>query len=120
MARVVFETPGRMNLLGYFLRSMTERNLKSEKGLRAFSQLKGAILLGASDMRVTLRFVGGDLIVSLGDQGKTDAGVCGSLDALLGVALGRELIAPVLSGKLRVSGKVWRILPLLSFLRAEP
>jgi ubiquinone biosynthesis protein UbiJ len=120
MARVLFETPGRMNLLGYFLRSLIERNLKSENGRRALSKIKGTLLVGASEMRVTLRFTQQEVVIALDEPGPVDARVCGTLDALLAVALGRELVAPVLSGRLKVGGKIWRLLPLLTLLRTEP
>lgn len=120
MAKVKFETPGTMNLLGYFLRSLIERNVKSEQGARAFNKMKGVIVVGASEMRVTLRFTEHDVVIALGEQNGADARVCGSLNTLLAVTLGRELIAPVLSGRLKVSGKIWRLLPLLRFFRAEP
>jgi ubiquinone biosynthesis protein UbiJ len=120
MAKVTFETPGRMNLLGYFLRSLIERNSNSPQGARAFEKMKGAIGVGASEMRITLKFSQGGLVIALGEEGKTDARVCGRLDTLLAVALGRQMIGPLLSGELKVSGKIWRLLPLLNLFRAEP
>jgi hypothetical protein len=108
-----------MNLLGYILRSLIERNLRTERGTRAFTIMKGKILVGASRMKVTLDFDGDDLYMSVGQEGKADVRVKGSMNTLLGVALGRGMVWPVLSGRLRVGGKVWRLLRMLRLLKAE-
>ncbi len=57
--------------------------------------------------------------MAVGEQGKADARVCGNMDALLGVALGHGMVGPVLSGKLKVGGKVWRLLKMLKLLKVE-
>jgi hypothetical protein len=119
MAGVVFKTPGEMNLLGYILRGLVERNLETPKGARAFSKMKGTVLVGASRMKVTLDFSGEDLVVEVGGQGKADVRVQGSMDSLLGVSLGKGMIWPVLTRRLKVGGKVWRLLRMLPLLKAE-
>jgi hypothetical protein len=122
MARVVFRTPGEMNLLGYILRSLVERNLNTQKGARALSKMKGTVLVGASRMTVTLDFSGEDLEMQVGGQGpqgKPDVRVRGSMDALLGVSLGKGMIWPVMTRRLKVGGKVWRLLRMLPLLKAE-
>jgi SCP-2 sterol transfer family protein len=119
MPKVVFKTPGEMNLVGYLLRSLIDRNLQTEKGARVLAKMKGTVLVGASDMRITLDFSGEDLVIAVGEQGKADARVCGNMDALLGVALGHGMVGPVLSGKLKVGGKVWRLLKMLKLLKVE-
>lgn len=122
MAGVVFKTPGEMNLLGYILRSLVERNLDTPRGVRALSKMKGTVLVGASKMKVTLDFSGEDLQVEVGEpssQGKPDVRVVGSMDALLGVSLGKGMVWPVLTRRLRVGGKVWRLLRMLPLLKAE-
>lgn len=119
MARVVFRTPGEMNLLGYILRSLVERNLKRPKGARALLKMKGTVLVGASKMRLTLDFSGEDLVMEVGAQGKPDVRVVGSMDALLGVSLGKGMVWPVLTRRLKVGGKVWRLLRMLPLLKAE-
>jgi hypothetical protein len=119
MPQVVFHPPGEMNLLGYILRSLLDRNLKSPGGERAFRKMKGKVLVGASQMKVTLDFDGDDLQISVGLVGKAQARVQGSMDTLLGVALGKGMVGPVLSGKLKVGGRVWRLLRMLKLLEAE-
>jgi hypothetical protein len=90
MPRVVFKTPGKMNLLGYILRTLVERNLETPKGARAFSKMKGTVVVGASRMLVTLD-----------------------------VSLGKGMIWPVVTRRLKVAGKVWRLLRMLPLLKAE-
>jgi hypothetical protein len=119
MPGVVFRTPGEMNLLGYILRTLIERNLQTEKGVRALSKMKGTVLVGASKMRVTLDFSSDDLEVEVGARGKPDVRVLGSMDALLGVSLGKGMIWPVLTRRLKVGGKFWRLLRMLPLLKAE-
>jgi hypothetical protein len=119
MARVVFKTPGEMNLLGYILSSLVKRNLETPKGARAFSKMKGTVLVGASKMKVTLDFSGNDLEMEVGEQGKADVRVRGSMDTLLGVSLGKGMVWPVMTRRLKVGGKVWRLLRMLPLLKAE-
>lgn len=119
MDRVVFHPPGEMNLLGYILRSLVERNLQTPKGARALSKMKGTVLVGASRMTVTLDFSGEGLGMRVGSQGKPDVRVRGSMDALLGVSLGKGMVWPVMTRRLRVGGKFWRLLRMLPLLKAE-
>ncbi|HUU02323.1 MAG TPA: SCP2 sterol-binding domain-containing protein [Myxococcota bacterium] len=118
MSEIKFKVPGEMNLLGYILRSLIERNLKTAPGARAFSKMKGTILVGASQMSITLEFTGGDLVMAVGGD-KADTRVRGSMDTLLGVALGHGMVWPVLSGKLKVGGKVFRLLSMLKLMKVE-
>jgi len=80
--------------------------------------MKGTILVGASRMRVMLEFTGGDLVMAVGGD-RADTRVRGSMDTLLGVALGHGMVMPVLSGKLKVGGKIWRLLRMLKLMRVE-
>jgi hypothetical protein len=68
---------------------------------------------------VTLDFSGEDLIMSVGRDGKPDVRVRGSMAALLDIALGKGMVAPVLTGRLKLGGKAWRLLRLLKLMRAE-
>lgn len=119
MPAVQFDPPDQMNLVGYILRSLLERNLATEAGAKAFSKMKGRVLVGASAMKLTLEFGGADLVISVGERGKPDARVCGDMATLLGVALGKGMVGPVLSGKLKIGGKFWRLLRMIRLLKAE-
>ena len=52
-------------------------------------------------------------------QSRSDVRVRGSMDTLLGVSLGKGMVWPVLTGRLKVGGKVWRLLRMLPLLKAE-
>ncbi len=119
MPDIKFDPPGEMNLVGYILAALIERNLQTEAGQRAFAKMKGTVLVGASRMQITMDFTGDDLVMSVGKQGKPGARVAGSMDTLLGVALGKGMVGPVLSGKLKIGGKAWRLLPMLKLMKAE-
>ena len=116
MPEVKLKVPGEMNLLGYIMRSLIERNLQTERGARAFARMKGSIMVGASRMRITMEFTDGDLVMEVGAR-KADVSVRGSMDSLLGVALGHGMVWPLLSGKLKVGGKVWRLLRMLNLMK---
>ena len=120
MPQVVFRPPDEMNLLGYILRSLFDRNLKTPPGEQAFRKMKGRVLVGASEMKVTLDFDGDDLQIAVGESDKAQTRVRGSMDTLLGVALGKGMVGPVLAGRLKVGGRVWRLLRMLKLLKAEP
>jgi ubiquinone biosynthesis protein UbiJ len=119
MNQVTFRTPGEMNLLGYILRSLIERNLKTGAGVRALSRMKGKVNVGASTMKVALHFQGDRVEIGVGWPERADARVQGSMDTLLSVALGQGMVAPVLAGRLKVGGKIWKLLPMLKLLQAE-
>lgn len=119
MPQIKFKKAGEMNLVGYILRALIERNLETPAGARAFAKMKGRVLVGASAMEITLNFSDGDLIMSVGRDGKPDARVRGSMQALLDVSLGKGMIGPLLSGRLKVGGKAWRLLRMLKLMKAE-
>lgn len=119
MPDIKFDPPGEMNLVGYILAALIERNLQTGAGQKAFAKMKGTVLVGASKMKVTMDFTGEDLVMSVGQKGKPGARVAGSMDTLLGVALGKGMVGPVLSGKLKIGGKAWRLLRMLKLMKAE-
>ncbi len=108
-----------MNLLGYILKAVIERNLQTEHGRRVFSRLRGTYLVGASAMQVTLVFHDNGLEIHSGKTSTPDAWVWGRLDALLGVALQKGLLKPIIKRQLRAGGKVWRLIKLIGLLRTE-
>lgn len=119
MPNVRFRKLGEMNLLGYILYGIIERNLQTERGRRAFKKTKGTIGLAASGMRVTLDFQGEQLQLEVGQAGPVDARVEGTIDTLMRISLGGNFVVPVLRGRLRVGGKIWRLLSLIQLLKVE-
>jgi hypothetical protein len=119
MPSVLFPSPAEMNLLGYFLKSLIEKNIQTQIGKRTFIKMKGRILINASGMEVSLDFSNDKLEISVGRLEKPSASVKGQLNTLLNIALGKGMIRPVLTGKLKVTGKIWRLLPLIKLLKAS-
>jgi hypothetical protein len=121
--KVVFVPPERMNLLGYILRSLLERALTIPRQARRVRKLKGPIEIRASSMRIVLAATGEEVVLRVPDTGepgpRSVARVQGDLDALLSLALGRRFARNMIRGRLRVGGRVWRLLPLLFLLRAR-
>lgn len=121
--KVVFAPAERMNLLGYILRSLLERALTSPRQVRRVRRVKGPIEIGASSMRIVLVATGEEVVLRVPDTGEAGprsiARVHGDLEALLSLALGRRLVRNMIRGRLRVGGRVWRLLPLLFLLRAR-
>ena len=110
---VTIEDPTRMNLLGLILGSLIERNLSDPELKRRFDKLEGAVAVQAGRMAITLRFTRGSLVVARGAAEGARAAVAGSLDTLMGLALGSGMVGPYLSGRLKARG-------LLMLLRLKP
>ncbi len=123
MMRVVFAPPERMNLLGHILRSLLERALSEPRLARRMRKVERPIEIRASAMRLLLHVSGEEVILRVPEAGQPEARpvarVWGDLEALLALTLGRGLVRNFLRGRLRVGGRVWRLLPLLSLLRAR-
>ncbi len=114
---VEFSRPDRMNLLGYLLRSVFDRAAHEENTARQLRKLKGRIEIGASSMKVFVKADGERMLISTEADGKPEARVWGTLDALLDMATGGGFVGALLSGKVRIGGKAWRLLPLLSVFK---
>jgi hypothetical protein len=119
---ITIDNPPRMNLLGLILGSLVERNLeRDEKLRRRFAKLAAArvdIVVEAGRMAVTLRFAEGGLVIKRGAEPGARAAVSGSLDALMGLALGGGMVRPVLSGALKPRGSLRLLLAMKRLLRA--
>ena len=118
MSKIEFIPPDKINLLGHFVHSLIERNIKTPKGEKVFRRMKGRILVVASGMEAMLHFQKDTLTISTEISEKPGARIAGSLETLLRTALGKGFVGPVLSGKLKIGGKFWRLLPLLKLFEA--
>jgi hypothetical protein len=113
MSAVTIADPARMNLLGLILANLIERNLADPELRRRFDRLDGAVAVTAGRMAVTLRFARGSLSVERGAAEGARAAVSGTLETLMGLALGAGMVGPYLSGRLKARG-------LLTLLRLKP
>jgi hypothetical protein len=49
----------------------------------------------------------------------SDASIAADMATLIDVCLGRALVGPVLTRRMRLGGKIWRLLPLLKLFRVR-
>jgi hypothetical protein len=120
MARVTIDEPGRMNLLGLMLADVLQRNVDTEGGQRVLARLAGEFVIGAGEMQVALRVAPDGVTVSRQATNRPRAELHGTLDTLLGLALGHNPVAPVLLGRLRLRGNPLALWQLRSLLRTKP
>lgn len=113
---VQIEDRARMNLLGLMLADVIVRNLEDPIKKRRFDRLAATVVVKTGEMSVTLCFEKGALRVCRGSIRNSTAHVRGSLPALLGLSLGKSMIWPVLTGKIRVGGNLFKLLKLKTLL----
>jgi hypothetical protein len=105
--------PERMNLLGLLLRGLLERRLA-----RRPTRLRGEVVLGAGEMRVTVRFIGGGVELTRDPPARRAvASVLGTPAALLDLARGRGLLRAWLRGLLHARGRPLALLRLFLLFR---
>jgi hypothetical protein len=116
--RVTIEDPPNMNLLGLLLASLVERQAARAEHARRLQRLRGDLVVEAGRMTITLVFGAGHVTIRRGASDRPRAWVKGSLDALLGVSLGRGMVGPWLRGTLRTRGSLPLLLRALPLFRA--
>ena len=119
-SRVTVVDPERMNLLGLMLRSVIDRRLANPMTARLTQFLRGDIVVNASGMEVTLRFMKGRVEITREPPAKKP--VCeirGSLAGMLDAALGRNRVRRFMSGELRPRGRPLPLLQLLLLLTGK-
>ncbi|MCG8605322.1 SCP2 sterol-binding domain-containing protein, partial [bacterium] len=104
---VRFTQPDKMNLIGYFLRDMLRTSLLSDGGLQAAGKLKGRILFRVNSMEVTLVFQQKKIELHQGVAEPIDAHILGDLTDLMRVALGANYLKSLLTGEIKVRGKLF-------------
>lgn len=118
MEHVIINDPTRMNLLGLFLANIIGRNLEQPEQLKRLSKVKGSINVFAGAMTVALSFSEGALTVSREPLQGANAQVSGTMDALMGMALGRSMVGMVLSGRIKIKGNPFLLLKIKPLLMA--
>jgi len=112
--KVEMPDPGKMHLAGHVLRALLESNVRA--GARV---PRGCIAVCAGQMGLTLVGDGQRLLLEAGVSPEARAVVSGSLDAFTDVALGRGMVLPVLTGRLRLAGNPLALLAWLPLLRVR-
>jgi len=116
--RVIIDDPPRMNLLGLILANIIERNLSQPLLLERFQKLSGSLNVQAREMRVSLTFEGGKLVVSRDMAETPRAAVSGGLDSLMNLSLGGGMVGPWLTGRLKTRGNLFFLLKIKPLLVA--
>ena len=106
-----------MNLLGLLMRSVLEQALADPTKAKKARRLRGEVLLRGGRMQIVVAFTPGGISIRRAIGAAPRTHVEGDLRSLLEVALGRALILPVLTGRVRVGGNPFVLLRLVSLLR---
>jgi len=117
-ARVVIDDPPTMNLLGLLLGSIIERQAETEASRKRLDKLKGALVVEAGQMVISMTFAGGRVIISRGAVDKPRARVMGTMQSLMGISLGGGMVGPWLAGHIKTQGNLFMLLRVLPLMRA--
>ncbi len=120
MAPVTVElvAPEQANLLGVMLQGLIARNLDRPALATRARRLRGDIAVQAGRMRITLRFTGEAVRILADPAGKPRARVSGDMTALLALAAGGPIVAPVLRRAVCIGGNPFFLLRALPLIRA--
>ncbi len=116
MEHVSIDDLPRMNLLGLFLGNIIGRNLEQPAQMKRLSKAKGNIIVHAGTMTVSLCFSGGKLTILRGSVAEANASVSGTMDSLMGMALGRGMVGMVLAGRIKIKGNPFLLLKIKPLL----
>lgn len=119
MEHVTINDPPSMNLLGLLLANIIERNLEDPGKLKKMQSMSGALEVHAGQMCVTLLFEDGGMKVSREIQDSPRATVSGSMDTLMGLALGGGMVGPWLAGRIKTRGNLLMLLKLKPLLATQ-
>jgi hypothetical protein len=119
MGAVAIENPETANLLGLILQSLIEGNLADPRKAARARKIRGTVLVQAGAMRVSLHCQEGRFTIARGhaDGEAARARVRGNLEAFLEIALGGNMVGPVLRGEVKVGGNLLMLLKLLPLLQ---
>lgn len=115
--RVVIDDPPTMSLLGLLLGNIIERRAAEPDAVRRLGKLKGAMVVEAGQMTITMAFADGCVTISRGAVEKPRARVRGSMDALMKIALGGGMVGPYLAGRIKAKGSLGMLLKVLPLMR---
>lgn len=116
--RVLIDDPPTMSLLGLLLGSIIARRAELPDGQKRLAKLKGAVVVEAGQMIISMRFAEGRVTVSRGAVEKPRARVKGSMDALMKIALGGGMVGPWLAGRIKTQGSLPLLLGVMPLMKA--
>lgn len=117
-ARVIIDDPSSMSLLGLLLGSIIERQADQPQSIKRIEKLRGALVVEAGTMTITLQFADGKVTILRGAVEGARARVRGSMEALLNISLGKGMVGPWLSGRIKTKGSLFMLLRVLPLMRA--
>jgi len=117
-ARVIIDDPPSMSLLGLLMGSIIERRAAQPEIIKRIEKLRGGLVVEAGTMTITLLFAEGKVTVLRGAAEGARARVRGSMNALLNISLGKGMVGPWLSGRIKTKGSLLMLLRVLPLMRA--
>lgn len=112
------DQPERMNILGLLMQGLLTETLKQAPNSRKAGRMRGDVFVQAGQMGVTLRFDGSGIVIIKGASDRPRARVRGGMTDLLAMVTGAGVIAPVLAGRVRISGNPFFLLRMLPLIQA--
>jgi hypothetical protein len=117
-ARVIIDDPPSMSLLGLLLGSIIARQADRPETIKRLERLRGAMVVEAGTMTITLQFADGKVTILRGAVEGARARVRGSMEALLNISLGKGMVGPWLTGRIKTRGSLIMLLKVLPLMRA--
>ncbi|MDH4129826.1 MAG: SCP2 sterol-binding domain-containing protein [Spirochaetota bacterium] len=105
----------RLNLLGHFLVKIISTNCEKYKDKQIPSS--ASFLIIGSNMKVLLAVKNDTFEITESNNEKVDLSIKAELKTFLDIALGKNIILPFLSGKIKLKGNPTKILPLIKWLK---
>jgi len=115
--RVVIDDPPSMNLLGLLLGSIIERQAGTAATQRRLNKLRGALVVEAGSMTISMTFDGGRVTISRGAVDHPRAKVHGTMQGLMDISLGGGMVGPWLAGRIKTQGNLFMLLKVLPLMR---
>jgi hypothetical protein len=116
-ARVIIDDPPSMSLLGLLLGNIIERQAERPESIKRLQKLRGTLVVEVGTMTISLQFADGKVTILRGAAEGARARVIGSMQALLNVSLGKGMVGPWLSGRIKTKGSLIMLLRVLPLMR---
>lgn len=116
-ARVIIDDPPSMSLLGLLLGSIIERQTDRPQSIKRLEKLRGALVVEVGTMTISLQFADGKVTILRGAAEGARARVRGSMHTLMNITLGKGMVGPWLSGRIKTKGSLIMLLRVLPLMR---
>jgi len=108
-----------MSITGLILKKIIDQNIADPKIYSKITTIDSVINVQAGRMKVTLILKNGEVEIKMGHHPSPTASVAGTMDAIMEVGQRKfhRVPAKFLSGKFKVGGNLFALMPLLSILK---